>query len=144
MSFGWSSGDLFAASRFVLIVISALSESQGSAKDHSDVVKFLRLFQCTLTNIERDTRMKEIYDIDQETSLAIKENLEALKQYYLDLRDTIEKNAGLTTLEKGGLEYHLKRQLMKLKWEFFIKGPVQVLREKITQQISLLNPLRDR
>lgn len=67
-------------------------------------------------------------------------SLNALKVLYDRLKDEITKYAGMNKLPNEEDKTWFGRQAQKLRWHFFAKDTIQDVRDKITGQITLLQP----
>ena len=150
MSFGWSVGDIFTAVEIVYEVSEALKSSTGSPEDRKRANQFLSTLNHAINVVQQiygsnlpgqpGSRIQhEDSNVPPPTNEEL-QSLDALKELYDRFKDEVGKYDGMNKLPNEKERNFLHRQAQKISWHFFAKRQITDLRDKITAQVSLLQP----
>ncbi len=150
MSFGWSVGDIFTAIEIIYEVSEALKSSTGSPEDRLRANQFLGTFNHTINVVQQiygpnlpqnpgSGIQNEDSNVPPPTTEEL-QSLNSLKELYDRFKDEVAQSAGMNKLPNEKQRSFVHRQAQKISWHFFAKKQITDLRDKITAQVTLLQP----
>ena len=131
--FGWSTGDIVLAAKFVVKVGTALRESGGASEDYQQSAQFLFSLEQTLTSL---VFLESVLPQDASADMIISQArmvAEILNSFVTSIN---KFEASLGRYHRKGFRHGMVR---KLQWTIFVSGKVKELQSKIALPIATIN-----
>ena len=142
MSFGWSPGDIFAAVKLLIDISQALSDANGSPKDHARALSFVNPIKNGLEQLLIYAKEEEegILSSDDTKVSAFRPTVQALEPLIKKFTEKVLQYSGLQEDVTRKRDW-LGRQFDKLKWHFVEKEDLLQLRQTIEAHFAFLSAL---
>ena len=133
MSFGWSAGDIVAASQLLHKVVIALKDTGGASRDYQDVSSFLKVLCVTLQHLTALQAAPLDHDLARNLEQLCEHVRTPLVAFCENIKSSFEKDLG-----SGSTRLRILTTARKLQWAFSTSKKVEKLRKEIGEPIAAI------